>query len=52
MDEVLLDAEIALGRLNAGVAEEQLDLLEFPAPGAAELGAGAPQSVRLDSQPE
>ncbi len=32
------------------MAEQQLDLLEFPAPGAAELGAGSAEVVR--PQPE
>ena len=32
------------------MAEQQLDLLQFPAPGAAELGAGPPEVVR--PQPE
>ena len=35
-----------------GVTEEQLDLIEFPAPGAAELSAGAAQIVRLHIQSE
>ena len=37
--------EIAFGRLNRGVPEQQLNLLEFPSGLAAELGAGSPQIV-------
>ena len=34
------------------MAEQQLDLLEVPAPGAAELGAGPPQVVRPQAETE
>src|ERR1035437_852412 len=44
--EVLAGAEVALGGQHRGMAEQELDLLEFAAGGAAELGAGAPGIVR------
>jgi hypothetical protein len=44
--EVLACAEVALGGQHRGMAEQELDLLEFAAGGAAELGAGAPGVVR------
>ena len=34
------------------MAEQQLDLLQFPAPAAAELGAGPPEIVRPQPQAE
>ncbi len=43
--DVLLGAEIALGGLDRGVAEQELDLLQVPAVLPAELGAGAAQVV-------
>ena len=48
--EVLAGAEVAFGGLNRGMAEQELDLFEFPAPAAAELGAGAAQVVGLELQ--
>ena len=48
--QVLPGAQVALGGLDAGVAEQQLDLLQFPAPAAAELGAGSPEIVRPQPQ--
>ena len=44
--EVLAGVEVALGGQHRGMAEQELDLLEFAAGGAAELGAGAPGVVR------
>jgi hypothetical protein len=44
--QVLTGAEIALGRLNGRVPKHQLDLLQFPAPAAAQLGAGSAEVVR------
>ena len=48
MDEILLGAEVAFGGGNGGVAEQQLDLFEFAAGGAAEFGAGAAEVVGLE----
>ena len=44
--EVLAGAEVALGGEHRGLAEQELDLFEFAAGGAAELGAGAAGVVR------
>src|ERR1035437_7832239 len=44
--EVLACAEVALGGEHRGMAEQELDLLEFAAGGAAEFGAGAPGIMR------
>ena len=44
--EVLAGAEVALGGEHGGMAEQELDLLEFATGGAAEFGAGAPGVVR------
>ena len=41
--EVLGEAEVALGGLDRGVAERELDLLERGAALVGELGEGAPQ---------
>ncbi len=46
--EVLAHAQIAFGRLNRGVAQGQLDLLERRLALVSELGEGAPQVVRGD----
>jgi hypothetical protein len=43
--EVLAGAEVALGGLDRGVAEQELDPLEVAAPGPAELGAGPAEVV-------
>jgi hypothetical protein len=41
MNQILLCAQVPLGRLNRCVTQEQLDLLKFAASGAAQLGARA-----------
>jgi len=46
--EILLAPEIVFGRLNRGVAEQKLDLLDLPTIGVAQLRAGPPQVVRSD----
>ena len=46
--EVLTQAQVALGGLDRGVAERDLDLLERRAALVGELGEGAPQVVRRD----
>ena len=46
--EVLGEAEVALGGLDRGVAERELDLLERGAALVGELGEGAAQVVRRD----
>ena len=46
LDKVLLGSEVALGGLDGGVTEQQLDLFQFPAHTAAQFGARAPQIVR------
>ena len=43
--DILFRAKIALCRLDGGVPQEELDLLEIPAVLAAELGAGAAEVV-------
>lgn len=35
VDQILLRSEVPLGRLDTGVAKHHLDLLKFPAGGAA-----------------
>jgi hypothetical protein len=42
-------AKIPLGRLNRGVAEEQLDLLKLSARSAAQLRARVTQNTRRDA---
>ena len=46
--EVLGEAQVALGGLDGGVAERELDLLERGLALVGELGEGAPQVVRRD----
>ena len=46
--DLLAAAEVALGRLEGGVAEEHLDLLEPSAGRAAEPSAGSPEVVRRE----
>jgi hypothetical protein len=46
---ILLGAQIALGRLYRRVAEQELDLLEIPAVLPAEFGAGAAQVVGAEA---
>jgi hypothetical protein len=48
MHEVLAGTEVAFDGLNGRVAEEELDLFEFAAGGAAEFGAGAAEVVGLE----
>ena len=43
--DILLRPEIAFGRLDRGMAEEEFDLLEIPAAFPAEFGAGATEVV-------
>lgn len=40
--DVLAGAEVPLGRLHAGVPEQQLDLFQLASGSSAELRAGAP----------
>jgi hypothetical protein len=44
--ELLLASEVALGRLDGDVAEQELDLIQFAARDVAKPRAGAPQVVR------
>ena len=46
--EVLLESQVALGGLDGGVAERDLDLLERRPAEVGELGEGAPEIVRRD----
>ena len=46
--EVLLEPQVALGGLDGGVPQRDLDLLERRAAPVGELGEGAPQVVRRD----
>ena len=39
LDEILFGAEIAFGGLDGGVAEQQLNLLQFPAGFSTQLRA-------------
>jgi hypothetical protein len=43
-------AEVPLGGLDAGMVQQELDLLEIATPAAAELGAGSSQIVRPQPQ--
>ena len=49
MNQILLRAQISLGSLNGGVAQQHLDLLQFPAGSAAQLRAGTAQVMRRDT---
>jgi hypothetical protein len=44
--ELLLASELALGRLDGDVAEQELDLIQLATRDVAKPGAGAPQVVR------
>jgi hypothetical protein len=46
--DILLRPEIAFGRLDRGMAQEEFDLLEVPATLPAELGAGTAQVVSAE----
>ena len=46
--EVLGESQVALGGLDGGVAERELDLLKRGAALVGELGEGPPQVVRRD----
>jgi hypothetical protein len=41
MHQILLRAKVSLGRLHRRMAQQQLDLLQFPASRPAQLRAGA-----------
>ena len=45
MDQVLLRAQVPLGRLDRRVAQEQLDLVKLAARCSAELGAGSAKFI-------
>src|ERR1019366_3372323 len=47
--QILLRAQIPLGRLDRSVAQQQLDLLKFPARRATQFRAGPATVVRGDS---
>ena len=49
--QVLPRAQVALGRLNAGLAQAELDLLQRVTAGADPFGEGAPQIVGSHRQP-
>jgi hypothetical protein len=49
MKQILLRAEIPLGRLDGGMAQEQLDLLQFATGRPAQLRAGPSQVVWRDA---
>ena len=46
--EVLLTAEVALCRLNGGMAQQELNLLDLAAASVAQLRARPAQVVRCD----
>ena len=48
MAQILFAAEIALGRLDRCVAEQELNLLQLAPVGVAQLGTGPAQVVRCD----
>ena len=48
MSEILLAAEIALGRLYRRVPQQELNLLQLPSAVMAQLGTGPPQVVGCD----
>src|SRR5260370_30159953 len=50
MNQILLRAKIALGRLYGGVAQQQLDLLKLAARGTAELRAWPAKVMGGDSR--
>ena len=45
-DQILLRPKISLGGCYRGMTQKELDLLQFPALFAAQLGAGAPEVMR------
>ena len=50
--DILLGAQITLSRLDRGMAEEELDLLEIPAVLPTQFGAGAAEVMGADGYPE
>ncbi len=46
--EVLFSAEVLFCYLNAGMTKKELNVLQFPSPTPAQLGARPPQIVRPD----
>ncbi len=52
--QILLASDVSLGRLNRGMPEQELDLLQFAAGDVAQSRAGPPEVVgcqRRDSSP-
>jgi hypothetical protein len=49
MHEILLRAEVQLGRLDRRMAKQQLDLVKLAASGAAHLRATTPEVVACDA---
>jgi hypothetical protein len=49
VNQILLGSEITLDRLHGLMAEQHLDLLQFPASGSAQLGTRAAAIVGRDS---
>jgi hypothetical protein len=45
VNQIQARAQVAFGGLHTGMAEQELNLFQFPAPGAAQLGAGPSQVV-------